>query len=106
MNFDDKQHNDAFLLVLDIDFFKKVNDAYGHSTGDDVLIAAVKIMTQAIRQDDLIGRIGGEEFAIFLSDTSNKNRNTNQLRKWRFPKYNLGRGWSRYVPKSTWEPGW
>jgi|LGOV01.1.fsa_nt_gb diguanylate cyclase (GGDEF)-like protein len=70
LNFDDKQHNDAFLLVLDIDFFKKVNDAYGHSTGDDVLIAAVKIMTQAIRQDDLIGRIGGEEFAIFLSDTS------------------------------------
>jgi len=56
-------------LMLDIDFFKKVNDTYGHQAGDNVLQALSKVCQDTLRQVDIIGRIGGEEFAIILPET-------------------------------------
>lgn len=56
------------LLVLDIDKFKLINDTYGHLAGDEVLIDFAANMQKNLRQEDVIGRMGGEEFAIFLPD--------------------------------------
>lgn len=58
------------LLALDIDHFKAVNDAYGHATGDAVLARIAQECQRTLRQHDLIGRIGGEEFAGLLPGTS------------------------------------
>lgn len=55
-------------LMLDIDHFKQVNDVHGHATGDKVLSKMVSIASNVLRQEDLIGRLGGEEFAIVLVD--------------------------------------
>ncbi|NOS87210.1 MAG: diguanylate cyclase [Methylococcaceae bacterium] len=57
----------AVLLMLDLDFFKKVNDTYGHATGDAVLKAFAKIAHNNSRTIDMPARLGGEEFAILLS---------------------------------------
>ncbi len=54
------------LIILDIDFFKKVNDAYGHDAGDAVLIAFTKEISAYLRDSDFFARIGGEEFVILL----------------------------------------
>lgn len=54
------------LMMLDIDFFKRVNDTYGHQFGDHVLVALANIMKASIRSIDLPGRYGGEEFIIVL----------------------------------------
>ena len=58
------------VLMLDIDHFKQVNDVHGHAVGDVVLKAMVKTISDSIRDEDLIGRLGGEEFAIVLPQTS------------------------------------
>ncbi|HMQ58959.1 MAG TPA: GGDEF domain-containing protein [Rhizobiaceae bacterium] len=60
------RHSAGALLILDADHFKSINDAYGHLTGDDALHMIVSAIRNHVRQDDIIGRIGGEEFAIFL----------------------------------------
>ena len=59
----------AALLLLDLDFFKSVNDTYGHQAGDEVLKATANRIKKALREYDIFGRIGGEEFAVFLSET-------------------------------------
>lgn len=56
-------------LMLDIDHFKQVNDVHGHATGDKVLSKMVSIAANVLRQEDLIGRLGGEEFAIVLVES-------------------------------------
>ena len=58
------------LLMLDIDEFKKVNDTYGHEVGDMALQQFVVTLKSALREIDILGRIGGEEFAVLLPDTS------------------------------------
>ncbi|MFO1211690.1 MAG: GGDEF domain-containing protein [Paenacidovorax caeni] len=58
----------SVLLMLDIDHFKRVNDTYGHSAGDAVLKHLAAVITQALRKGDMVGRLGGEEFAVLLSD--------------------------------------
>lgn len=64
-----KPHKKPFaLLMIDLDYFKRVNDTYGHQIGDSTLQHFVKITQQTLRQQDLFGRLGGEEFAIFLGD--------------------------------------
>jgi len=61
------------LLVLDLDFFKKLNDTYGHLAGDYVLREVAKIIRlQGIREGDVFGRYGGEEFVVLLPKTSMK----------------------------------
>ncbi|MBY0408606.1 MAG: GGDEF domain-containing protein [Burkholderiaceae bacterium] len=54
------------VLVLDLDHFKLINDTYGHQGGDEALRHFVRIAQQCLRKEDVIGRIGGEEFAVFL----------------------------------------
>ncbi|RMM01315.1 Diguanylate cyclase, partial [Pseudomonas syringae pv. maculicola] len=57
------------LLMLDIDHFKKVNDEYGHHTGDDVLKTVAQSLKAQLRNIDRVFRYGGEEFVVILSNT-------------------------------------
>ena len=57
------------VLMIDVDHFKKVNDQHGHLTGDMLLRAVARIISQHIREIDIAGRYGGEEFCILLPDT-------------------------------------
>ncbi|MCK4694757.1 MAG: GGDEF domain-containing protein, partial [Candidatus Cloacimonetes bacterium] len=62
-----------FILVMsDIDYFKSVNDRYGHDGGDFVLESIAKLMQSVVRKQDIVGRWGGEEFLILLPDTGLK----------------------------------
>jgi diguanylate cyclase (GGDEF)-like protein len=61
------------MAMFDIDFFKSVNDNYGHDAGDKVLIKFANVMCDCFRDYDIIGRIGGEEFAVFMPDTTGEN---------------------------------
>lgn len=56
------------LIVIDIDFFKKINDQYGHAYGDQVLKAISKVLKQTLREEDHVFRWGGEEFAVLTID--------------------------------------
>jgi diguanylate cyclase (GGDEF)-like protein len=58
------------VVILDLDHFKKINDTWGHPTGDRVLQEAAKVLAGTIRQCDAIGRYGGEEFLLLLPDTT------------------------------------
>ncbi len=58
------------LLMFDIDFFKKINDTYGHNVGDLVLQKIANISRMTLRDIDILGRIGGEEFAVLLPQTN------------------------------------
>jgi diguanylate cyclase len=60
----------ASVLMLDIDHFKTINDRYGHPAGDDVIRAVAGILQESLRENDVPGRYGGEEFGIVLPDTS------------------------------------
>ena len=57
------------ILMLDLDYFKMVNDTYGHDAGDTVLKALAKVLTQSVRASDMTIRYGGEEFLIIMQDT-------------------------------------
>jgi len=59
--------------MLDIDHFKKINDKYGHTTGDLILSAIAEIITKSVRKTDHLGRYGGEEFIILLPETAAKD---------------------------------
>ena len=58
------------LLILDIDHFKTINDNHGHGVGDDVIITIARLCRETKRAADVAGRLGGEEFAILLPETS------------------------------------
>ena len=70
------QNTPLAVIMLDIDFFKRFNDTYGHACGDYVLQTVAKIMRSAIRADDLAARYGGEEFTIMLADTNKEDAMT------------------------------
>lgn len=57
------------IIIIDIDYFKKINDTYGHQVGDQVLIQFAKILKENIRKIDILGRWGGEEFMIICPET-------------------------------------
>ena len=60
----------SVLMILDFDNFKHVNDNYGHQIGDEVLKAFGMILERAFRTKDIIGRVGGDEFMVFMPDMS------------------------------------
>lgn len=60
----------ASVVILDIDFFKNINDTYGHDFGDEVLCHFGALLQKAACRDDLIGRLGGEEFILVINSTS------------------------------------
>lgn len=64
-----RSQNASSLVMLDIDHFKAVNDNYGHLVGDDVIRHLAKLIREQVRETDVTGRYGGEEFVILLADT-------------------------------------
>ena len=67
------QHSQKSIVMLDIDFFKKINDTYGHQIGDEVLKELASLLTRSIRKNDFVIRYGGEEFLIYLPFTDKKD---------------------------------
>ena len=57
------------LILLDIDYFKSVNDTFGHQAGDQVLVAVSSILSKNTRKTDIVGRWGGEEFIVICPHT-------------------------------------
>ena len=64
-----RYNNNYSLLVIDIDYFKMVNDSFGHDVGDEILKLISSTITKSLRKSDIHARIGGEEFAILLLNT-------------------------------------
>jgi diguanylate cyclase (GGDEF)-like protein len=62
-----RSHDTIALLMLDIDDFKRVNDVFGHGTGDQVLVALADVLRGAVRLSDVVCRLGGEEFGIIMA---------------------------------------
>ena len=60
------------LLIIDADHFKKINDSFGHLTGDKALLEIAAAISRSIRSGDVLGRIGGEEFGAFLAGATDK----------------------------------
>ncbi|MFC3092972.1 diguanylate cyclase [Alteromonas sediminis] len=65
-----RKNGDITMLILDLDHFKSINDTFGHPAGDEVLKKVSQVLLTTLRQYDIIGRIGGEEFAVFLGTSS------------------------------------
>lgn len=63
--FSEKRHS---LMILDLDDFKKLNDTYGHTAGDDVIKAVAVQLKGSVRANDIVGRLGGDEFGVFIKD--------------------------------------
>lgn len=73
LNMANRYNQNISILLLDIDFFKNVNDTYGHHVGDLTIREISKILSKNTRETDLVSRYGGEEFLIMLSNTDIKN---------------------------------
>jgi len=73
--FEAAQKNESSLavMIMDIDHFKHVNDNYGHPAGDKVLIAVTQHCQQQLRNEDILGRLGGEEFGVLLPETTQED---------------------------------
>lgn len=65
-----RYQNPLSIMMMDVDFFKRINDSYGHKTGDLVLQKLAETCQHCLREVDIIGRMGGEEFAILLPETN------------------------------------
>lgn len=64
-----RYNHDISILVIDLDFFKKINDTYGHLGGDEVLRSVSRRITECLRETDFVGRYGGEEIVVILAET-------------------------------------
>ena len=74
-------HGTDALLLLDLDNFKDINDTFGHMTGDEVLKHFAKTLKKSVRTSDLVVRIGGDEFIVFLKDAGSRENVTNCVKK-------------------------
>lgn len=66
-----EQNQEGILIVMDADKFKQINDHYGHLKGDFVLQKIAKTLKKVFRSDDLVARVGGDEFIVFLNELNN-----------------------------------
>jgi diguanylate cyclase (GGDEF)-like protein len=64
-----RYNNNSAFLMIDIDHFKIINDKFGHSMGDEALRKVTEVCMETIRATDFMGRLGGEEFGVFLINT-------------------------------------
>ena len=71
----------GMLLLVDIDKFKSINDNYGHLMGDNIIIEVVTQVTRAFRSNDIVGRIGGDEFVVFVCNVNNPEDQIKQAQK-------------------------
>lgn len=81
-----------FLIFIDLDNFKPINDIYGHSKGDDVLKKVAKILTENFRKYDIVARYGGDEFIVLFEANKNPIEKINNVRnkiEENFKKFNL-----------------
>ena len=69
----EREKSSITILLADLDYFKKVNDSYGHLVGDEVLREVARRLLLSVRSYDLVGRYGGEEFLIVLNNCDAKN---------------------------------
>ena len=67
-----EQISRGVLFMLDLDDFKSVNDSYGHAAGDKLLIAVARILEETFRTDDIVARVGGDEFIALMSGSDNR----------------------------------
>jgi diguanylate cyclase (GGDEF)-like protein len=74
-----RQGGAAGVLILDLDHFKSVNDTYGHLAGDEVLVAVAAALRAEVREGDVVGRFGGEEFVVLLRDLELTSAGRRQL---------------------------
>jgi diguanylate cyclase (GGDEF)-like protein/PAS domain S-box-containing protein len=65
-----RYHNEFSIIIVDIDNFKQVNDQFGHAKGDEILILIAELLKQALRENDAVGRLGGDEFCLLLINSS------------------------------------
>jgi len=66
----DRYESPCSLIMLDIDHFKKINDSYGHTVGDEAIRSVSRIIKEQVRELDVAGRYGGEEFGVVLPNTN------------------------------------
>ncbi len=71
-----KQHHSACVAIIDIDYFKQVNDTYGHDAGDQALITVAQKIAKQNRSPNVVARLGGEEFAVVMLGKNRKEINT------------------------------
>ncbi len=82
-NYIDEMDSEDFaaLLIMDLDHFKQVNDTFGHSRGDDLLRDVANELRDSFRTNDIVGRLGGDEFYIFMKDIANEKDAVNKCEK-------------------------
>ncbi|MBO4415671.1 MAG: sensor domain-containing diguanylate cyclase [Lachnospiraceae bacterium] len=78
---DNNPDKKGMLLLVDIDKFKSINDNYGHLMGDNIIIEVVTQVSKAFRSNDIVGRIGGDEFVVFVCNVNNPEDQIKQAQK-------------------------
>ena len=73
ISYAEEQNYPLSIVMIDVDNFKRINDTYGHKTGDDVLIALGKVLLSQTRDSDFVSRFGGDEFVLFLPNMSSQD---------------------------------